>query len=285
MKKPTSAPSLIDFNGLPAVCLEADGGARAVVTLHGAHLVSWLPAGSGERLYLSERSSYAAGRAIRGGIPVIFPQFSDDGPLPRHGFARTSEWTLANTRQGEGFAVATFSLSDSETTRAVWPHAFLAELTVMIEGKRLDVELEVTNTGTDAFSFQSALHSYFNVARVDMCQLQGLEGTRYTDRRDGGRSGVENAETLSFEEEVDRIHFNVGKPLLLWEPARSLAIESDGFRDVVVWNPGKEKCAALDDMPADGYRRMLCVEAANVGDALVLPPDESWYGRQTAIAL
>ena len=68
---------------------------RPTVYLHGAHVTSWKPARDhDERLFLSERSEFRAGTAIRGGIPVIFPQFAAEGPLPRHGFARTSEWTL-----------------------------------------------------------------------------------------------------------------------------------------------------------------------------------------------
>jgi glucose-6-phosphate 1-epimerase len=276
----------------------------AVITLHGAHVVSWIPAGAGERLYLSERSRFEAGRAIRGGIPVIFPQFGDGGPLQipagsssvarpkgekrlgvRHGFARISTWTLVGTRQDKGFACATLRLTDSEETRAIWPHAFAAELSVMIEGKRLDVEFEVENTGGEGFAFNAALHSYFSVAKTDMCRLQGLEGRHYLDQLDGGKYRCEDNEALSFDDEVDRIYLSVRKPLLLWEPARHLAIEAEGFPEVVVWNPWQDKCAAMDDMPPMGFRQMLCVEAATVVRPVELAAGERWLGRQTAIAL
>ena len=68
------------------------GPARATVLPYGAHVTSWITADGDERLYLSGRTAYRAGAAIRGGVPVIFPQFSDVGPLPRHGFARTRAW-------------------------------------------------------------------------------------------------------------------------------------------------------------------------------------------------
>ena len=79
--------------GLDRVTLSSRDGARAEVYLQGAHVTSWRPATDDrERLFLSERSKYCPGGAIRGGIPVIFPQFAAEGPLPRHGFARTSRW-------------------------------------------------------------------------------------------------------------------------------------------------------------------------------------------------
>jgi len=285
MKIATPPPETIDFHGLPAVRIVSPDGAAAVVTLHGGQLVSWIPAGGRERLFLSERARFAPGQAIRGGVPVIFPQFADDGPLPRHGFARTAEWSLLDARVGEGYACATLRLTDSEATRALWPHPFVAELTVMIEGKRLDVEFEVENTGADGFSFTAALHSYFNVARADMCRVQGLEGLDYIDRADGGKRKREEVEAMHFEAEVDRVYLRADKPLLLWEPARSLAIESEGFPDVVLWNPWEEKGDTLPDMAPRAFRDMVCIEAAAVARPLVLAGGQRWFGRQTAIAL
>lgn len=285
MKIATPPPETIDFHGLPAVRIVNRDGAAAVITLQGAQLVSWIPAGGRERLFLSERSHFAAGRAIRGGVPVIFPQFADGGPLPRHGFARTAEWSLADARLGDGYACATLRLTDSAATRALWPHSFAAELTVMLEGKRVDLEFEVENTGAEGFSFTAALHSYFNVARADMCRVQGLEGLNYIDRADAGKRKREAAEALHFEAEVDRVYLNVDKPLLLWEPARSLAVEAEGFPDVVLWNPWQEKSAALPDMTPHGFREMLCIEAAAVARPVVLAAGQRWFGRQTAIAL
>lgn len=284
-EKPVSSAETIDFKGLPAVRLTTQGGASAVITLYGAQVVSWVSADGRERLYLSERSRFGEGRAIRGGIPVVFPQFADRGPLPRHGFARTAEWTLLSARHDKGYACATFRLADSEKTRAIWPHAFVAELTVMIEGNRLDVEFEVENTGAEAFAFTAALHSYFSVAKANMCQMQGLDDVCYLDMADGGALKREDGEALILDREVDRVYLDVSKPLLLWEPARHLAIEAEGFPDVVVWNPWIEKSAALDDMPPAGYRQMLCVEAAAIGRPVELAAGELWSGRQTAISL
>jgi glucose-6-phosphate 1-epimerase len=34
-------------------------------------------------------------------------------------------------------------------------------------------------------------------------------------------------------------------------------------------------------MPADGYERMVCLEAAQIGTPVVLLPGQAWSGAQT----
>ena len=91
----------------PVLTLRADDGATAEVHRHGAHVTSWRPMGEADdRLYLSARSEFSGAAAIRGGVPVIFPQFAAEGPLPKHGFARTTTWTLRDNRHdADGSAV------------------------------------------------------------------------------------------------------------------------------------------------------------------------------------
>src|SRR5258705_10889251 len=141
--------------GLPLVKLRAADGATADVYLHGAHVTSWRPTpGDEERLFLSARSEFRPGAAIRGGIPVIFPQFAAEGPLVRHGFARTSEWRLDDVQEVDtGDAVAVLSMRDSPATHALWHAEFRAQVTVRVGGPRLLVALDVENTGTSSFSF------------------------------------------------------------------------------------------------------------------------------------
>ena len=75
------------FQGLPTHKLTLPCGDSLRVALHGAHVLSWVSQGR-ERLYLSPHSVMDAHAAIRGGVPVCFPQFNQRGPLPKHGFAR-----------------------------------------------------------------------------------------------------------------------------------------------------------------------------------------------------
>lgn len=270
--------------GQPAVRLVAPGGAHATVLLHGAHVVSWVPAGADEQLYLSPKAVAGPGQAVRGGVPVIFPQFEQMGPdtsLPRHGLARTRAWELDGQHRGSDHTQATFVLSDDDATRALWPHGFRLELTVSVGARRLDLELYAENTGETPWPFAAALHTYLAVSNLANVRLQGLHSCHYQDRLLGG-SAVEDHPEKRFHGEMDRIYAHVPE-LTLRDGARIVGLRSDNLPDAVIWNPGPEKCAALADMPADDWQRMLCIEPARVNRPLTLQPGENWAGLHTLV--
>ncbi len=271
------------FAGQPAVTLRAPDGASAVVLLHGAQVVSWQPAGGGERLFLSARSRFGPGASVRGGMPVIFPQFNERGPLPRHGFARNRSWQPVRVETGADDALAVLQLADDEATRALWPHAFALELTVCVRGDRLDVELAVSNSGTAPFDFTAALHSYLRVDEVEAARVTGLNGCRYEDFT-RGTTQVDEAEAVRVDGEIDRFYGDAPAPLVLGDAQRRLRIEAAGFPDVVVWNPGPQKAAAMADLAPGDFRHFLCVEAALIGAPVHLAAGEHWWGRQTLVA-
>ena len=275
----------IEFHGQPALRLSTAAGARAVVALQGAQVLSWTPPGGEERLYLSPRALFDGHSAIRGGIPVCFPQFADLGALPAHGFARNRAWTLVTERCGEDFALIGLQLADDADTRAQWPHAFRAELSILIEDSRLDLELEIGNTSDQPFEFTAALHTYLAVREVEESRIEGLHGFSYRDKTDANRVRRDSGDAVLIEAETDRVYQDVTRPVLLREYDRSLGINADGFPDVVVWNPWVERSAAIADLPDDGFRRMLCVEAAAAREPVRVPAGETWWGRQTLIAL
>lgn len=276
------------FHGQPAWRLCAPGGGEAVVLDAGAHCVSWRPDSQSERLFLSDRSAYGEGRAVRGGVPVIFPQFGTFGPGGRHGFARTLVWRRVTPGEpdgpgppdGPGTDRAAWELVSSPETHGRWPAAFRARLHVRLDGRSLRLDLAVRNTGQDALSFTAALHTYLAVDDITRAALVGLGGAGYRDQALGGGSDVQEGDRLVVDGEVDRIYVDAPARLTLDAPGRVLRIEQGGFRDTVVWNPWREKCEALADMPPDGYRRMLCVEAAAIVEPVRLDPDREWRGWQ-----
>jgi glucose-6-phosphate 1-epimerase len=270
--------------GQPAMRIQAPDGAEATVLLHGGQIVSWIPAGDQERFYLSPMAVAGDGKSVRGGVPVIFPQFSDRGPLPRHGFARDRRWQWVESVRRGGVAIAVLRLSDDARTRAIWPHAFEAELTLVISGLQLDIELAVTNTGQVGvdlpFSFSAALHSYLLVDDVRRAKLGGLFAVHYTDNNTGKQQHQE-IDPFSFAGEIDRTYDGVTQPLSLATAMGRMVIANEGFPDVVVWNPGPAKAAAMADLPDDDWLSMLCVEAAAVHTPVTLAPGQEWTGRQS----
>lgn len=265
--------------GQPAMRLVAADGAEATVLLHGAQLVSWIPAGDQQRLYLSPLARAGAGQAVRGGIPVCFPQFARRGPLPAHGFARTRAWQWLEGVERGGVAIGVLRLVDDEATRALWPHRFEAELSFTVTGLALDVELAVTNTGDAAFDFTAALHSYLRIDDLRRARLGGLYAARYLDSL-SGEEHRQQFDPIGFAGEVDRIYFDARDPLHLSTAMGRTAIHQEGFDDVVVWNPGPDKAAALADLPDEDWPHFLCVEAAAIGRPVALAPGETWLGRQ-----
>jgi glucose-6-phosphate 1-epimerase len=274
---------LTDFAGHPAVALESPDGARATVLLHGGHLVSWIPAGGEQQLYLSPTSKYGDGASIRGGVPVIFPQFSTRGTLPRHGLLRTRAWQVDGSIARREHAQTVLRFASNDETRRIWPQEFEVELTVSIGGQQLDIELAVLNTGDAPFEFTAALHTYLRTGDVLRAQLEGLQGVKYEDSTTG-QWQQQWGDVTQVVGAIDRIYHDVARELVLREMGRRLTIAASGFTDAVVWNPGAEGAAALSDLPDDDWQRMLCVEAARVIEPVVLPPGEEWVGMQTLVA-
>ena len=274
----------ITFHGLEALRLTAARGAQATISLLGGQVLSWVTPDGRERLYLSERAVLDGSAPIRGGIPVCFPQFSGQGGLPKHGFVRTAPWRVVTQRCGDDYALVTLATEDDAASHTLWSHNFGLELTVMLEGDFIDLELGVSNTGEMPLAFTGALHTYLRVDRVEDVTLEGLRGLSYRDSADGDRQGRDTASALTFSGETDRVYLGSSQPMTLKTPQSTLGIAQDGFTDVVVWNPWSAKCAALSDMPADGWRQMLCVEAAVAGAPQIVRPGDEWYGRQKLTA-
>jgi glucose-6-phosphate 1-epimerase len=273
----------IDFNGLEALRLNGPGGCTAVISKLGGQVLSWLTPDGRERLFLSDWAAFDGSAPIRGGIPVCFPQFSDLGDLPRHGFLRTREWMVESQRCGDDFVLVSLAIADDEETRDLWPFSFRAEITLVLEVDRIDVELCVQNTGGESFEFTAALHSYLRLVQVEDAALEGLYGCNYRDATNQDEIVRETGTELRIEAETDRIYYGVKRPQMLRAGNHSLTLQNQGFPDVVVWNPWVERCAQLADMPPDDWRQMLCIEAAAVEKPVSLAPGEDWVGRQALV--
>lgn len=262
--------------------LRARDGARISAHALGGQLLQWQPAGSNSSaLFLSPLTTPGAAR--RGGVPLVFPQFAMQGPLPRHGLVRTRDWQLVEQREDE-MAMAVYRIESDDETLAIWPHAFALEFTALAQGAHLELELAVENTGERAFEFQAALHTYLRVSDVAQCVVEGLQDRRYLDSL-SGREGVQHSARLELlnGRAVDRIVYGVGESAITVYDhgdgvTRAIRAEHSGFADAVIWNPGAEH--GLADLPADSWREFLCVEAAQIEQPLRLAPGEEWLGRQ-----
>ena len=65
------------------------------------------------------------------------------------------------------------TLRDNEYTRSMWDFPFEVHYSVTLHGEDLMTEYRVVNTGDKSFSFQSALHSYFEVVDIKLWEKSG----------------------------------------------------------------------------------------------------------------
>lgn len=255
-------------------------GASAKVYHQGGHVSSWIPSETlGEQIFVARESGLKKGTAIRGGVPVCFPQFSTFGDGVRHGFARTADWRAIKADNNAG--IAQFELTDNDSTRSLWPHPFRLVLSVLLDTNKLTMRLDVTNTGDSAFEFSGALHTYLTVSEYTQVDIEGLNNVEYwdngTDFAQRNRSGESS---LQLSGAFDRVYFDAPNTLFLLDQGLAKRISKTGFTDVVVWNPGKEGAEGLNDMGDDEYTGMLCIEAAIVETPVSVLPGETWSGSQ-----
>jgi glucose-6-phosphate 1-epimerase len=267
-----------DAPGLSALLIE-NTFCRATVTLQGAQLLAFTPQGGRPLLWLSERAMLAPGKAVRGGIPLCFPWFGphpDDAAKPAHGFARNRLWQLEAARAAaDGGHVLRLALEDDAATRALWPHAFRAELELQL-GRQLQLQLTVSNRDPQPVSFSFALHSYFPVGDIAQVGVQGLDGVPYIDQLEPSRALRVQQGDIKFVAETDRIYLGAAGHYRIVEADRVLTVTAENCHSAIVWNPWQEKTTRLADMAGDAWRRMLCVECGNAeSDRVTLGAGES----------
>ena len=275
--------------GLPRVSVSTPA-AEAHVYLHGAHVTHYQPRGRRPVLFMSGSSHFAAGKAIRGGVPVIFPWFggyAKDPKAPAHGFARTQAWGVRDVkrRDGDGAVTVSLALGPTPASRALWPHEFEAIFDVTV-GPALEMALNVRNTGSTAFTFEEALHTYLAIDDVRKATVEGLAGREYIDKVDGAKRKKQPAGAMRIEGETDRVYLNTPDTVTVTEGSsgagggRKLSVSKQNSAATVVWNPWIAKAAAMADFGDEEWPGMICVETANVAEhAVTLAPGQSHVMR------
>lgn len=220
----------------------------AKVALQGAHLFSWQPKQAKQDvLWTSEIEPFKAGNAIRGGVPICYPNFGaglDGNQTPFHGTARTSLWELV-----------AFSVDEEDGVRLVLELLPYAKVSMDL-GETCIIRF----TQLDETPSQLALHSYFNLADISQTEVSGLP-TSCFDSLTKTRQAVENPRKIAenvdciytLEQSLSTIHDNGN--------VRRIEIEHRNASEIVLWNPWHK---ATSGMSQTGYQTMVCVETARI---------------------
>ena len=262
------------------------------VYLHGAHITAWQPANEQPVLFLSEKSLFASDKAIRGGIPIVFPWFgartaTPESPRtdgPSHGFARIQPWKLDFGAYAADELHLSLSLEPTELSRSLGFDNFLVAYQITF-GKELKLRLSVANDGTQPLHFEEALHTYLHVGDVSQARVHGLYEAEYLDKTDNFARKTQTEPILTFNGPTDRPYLNTTSPIVVDDPSlhRRITVTKGNSNTTVVWNPWAN--AGIPDLSEDGWRHMLCIESANVAeDAVTLQPREA-HVMETSFSL
>src|ERR1700757_493698 len=283
---------VLDFveteHGLVKAAISLDG-VTGELYLQGAQVTAWQLPGERPILFTSPNSAFAPGRAIRGGIPIIFPWFgpSRHAPAaPQHGFARTAAWHLDGVETaGSGSLTLTLSLGDGDVGSPFWPEPFRAIYTVTF-AQTLSLRLAVQNRATRPIIFEEALHAYFAISDISTIAISGLAGTTYIDKTDAARRKEHTAALVTITAETDRVYLDTPGRCAIEDRGwrHRVVIEKVGAASSVVWNPWAEKASAMADLGDPAWRGMVCVETGNIADNEVRLAADAEPQMSTAIA-
>jgi glucose-6-phosphate 1-epimerase len=263
--------------GLPRIQITGSR-AEGEMYLHGAQVTSWKPAGTDEVLFLSTKSRWQEGQAIRGGIPICFPWFrakADDPKAPAHGFVRIRSWQLESIVEDEPGVVVSMSTASDEERRRWWPPEFRLVHRVTF-GSELRLELVCTNTGKIPLRFEEALHTYNLVGDVADVRLQGLDRSHFLDNTDSNKEKMQLGD-VTVASQTDNAFIENQNAVDLLDPKmhRRIRLQKANSTTTVVWNPWQDGAGRLQDLGEGEWKQFLCVEASNIlGASVSLAPEE-----------
>lgn len=242
-----------------------------------AHALQWHPLGAhllqcalnGAALfYCSPRIAVFPDRPPRGGVPVMFPQFAERGPGPKHGLVRMLEWARIPD-EADTFTVEVPPQADHQ-----WlGHARLT-LSARQTASELTQTLTVENAGDTPFAFTGGLHPYWAVRDVAALAIEGLDGVAFDDRYASTHAASQPfLKGQAFERlyrSAPELRVNRGDDIL--------HITCNGFDNWMVWNPGAELARDLPDLPPDDWRRFVCIEPVVAAEPRVVEPGARFVG-------
>lgn len=265
--------------------LKSPGG-NAEICLHGAHVTAFVPNGQPPVIWVSPDAVYAPERAIRGGIPVCWPWFADhpENPdMPAHGVARTSQWEVT----------ASSVVSDAVRIEFKLPAGIAAPVAPDIELKlavtltdSLDLELTTTNQSGTQFSLTQALHTYLHVGAIEKVSIEGLNEALYLDKVESYREVQQEGDVI-VNSETDRMYQNTTADILVKDAEldRTIRVGKTGSSTTVVWNPWITKAEKMADFTNEEFHHMVCVEATNAADDVIVLDPGTRHTLGTRIAV
>ncbi|KAN0133247.1 Galactose mutarotase-like domain containing protein [Lactarius tabidus] len=284
------------------IILQHPKGAKVVILFFGATITSWeasdrdQPGGPSERLFLSSKAVLDGSKAVRGGIPVVFPCFGppehpDHSKLLQHGFARTEIWTFDSVLMDNDAGVSVrLTLQPNPAISKLYTKDFRLAYVVTLAEHELSTDIHVTNpASSETLDFQALLHTYIR-APANEVSISPLLGKRYVDKTE---KSPEARSTLKEEERTavdvrtitDAVYEDTPPEINVSWPGGGLALKLTHFTTLTVWNPQEDVGSKIGDMEEKGWERFVCVEPGYVRGFKQLGPGETWIGQQVLVVV
>ena len=276
----------------PILIEHTSSGASATLYPFGATLASYINASGHETLFVSTLAKTDGSKALRGGIPLVFPQFGQPNKdMPQHGFLRNNYWKIVEpvVDEAEG-ATATLGLELGNVVNGRGDGSWAAEnapkenldcsihLKVLVTASACTTTLAITNAGSVPFDYQTLFHTYYKIygsKALDptCCNVTGLGGYSVEDKITGETYVQDSSTTIVVDKEVDRIYTppsdqpEVKVVISTGEDGSKVYVKASGKAgdvalpvSAVIWNPFIEKAKGMSDFGNEDYHDMICVE-------------------------
>jgi glucose-6-phosphate 1-epimerase len=213
----------------------------------------------------------------RAGIPILFPQFAERGPLKKHGIARNREWHLKSENYEDLEKRIHYALEMHPQDDATWPHAAKLDLHFLLTPDEINVVMTIENSGKTEFSWAGGLHPYFAVDDIIQVKLKGLQNCLVDNKYNYSQIRF-HEQFKTFSEGACESLFDSQGPIELIMPTHTLILHATGFNQWMVWNPGKEGAKEIYDLPDEQWNRFVCIEPLVVNPPRQLTPGEVFTG-------
>lgn len=289
----------------PLVIKHSKSGAVAQVYAFGASVTSFVTASGRELLFCTRKAKLDGSKAIRGGIPLVFPQFGQpDKEMPSHGFLRINDWQVSegNTYDNDEAAgmELILKLDDVEKGReGKWKDLdCTVKMNIKVEPEQLTSVLTFVNTGSAEFCYSALYHTYLMIQNgeadeAEKCNVIGLEGYECVDNMNGKKKSTQGPEPVAVQGETERVFTPPPSKEALEvsvSTGNGTKVRVKGFSEgiptsCVVWNPhNSEKAKAMSDFDETQYVDMLCVEPGLISTENKLAPGTESSFTQILIA-
>ncbi|CAM8881557.1 unnamed protein product [Rhodiola kirilowii] len=254
-----------------SVFLSEPDGSSAEILLYGGQIISWKNKHGDELLWMSRKPVRKSSKINSGGITICFEQkFCQSDTSRQHELIRNKMWSTDNIHRS--WLDLVYMSTPEDIT--VWPHRFELRLRVILSANNLKLITQVKNIDYNPFTFTFSLRNYFMVSDISEVRIEGLDNLEYIDNKLHRTHNTEQADALSFDEEIDRSYLNTPSKLAIIDHGkkRTFVLTKGRLPDAVIWNPW--------DKYSRAYKTMLSVDSAIVERHVTLLPNQVWRGSQ-----